>query len=143
MEKNWEWVYASISGTGEMLFQVPEDVRRELLAGKFPDSFPFRNITTLKMRPESAEEVAARIKRNKNSPQVADLVIETFKWVMAKEGVADSSGIMTGKAIMWIVLPTEAICHAAADTWEEKNVFIANQSHLDALERSKAILRQV
>ena len=137
MNDEWGWVYASVVGTGEMLFQVPAAVREELLAGKFPESFPFRNTTTIKLRAETPEETAARRKRRGAGPDGPDIVIETFPWLMAQEGAVEPKGQMRGGAVSWVVPPTEDIARAASMTWGESKVYVAKRPELVSLDGGK------
>lgn len=133
----WGWVYACVVGTGEMLFQVPMDVREDLLAGIFQRNFPFRYVTSVKVRAEASEETVARLKRNGSGPMTADLVIETFPWIMTKEGAVEATGRMSGMSVSWVIAPTEEIARAASVTWGESKVHVAKRSDLIALDGGK------
>jgi hypothetical protein len=135
--EKWGWVYASIAGTGEMLFEVPETVRDDLFSGKFPQNFPFRNVTTVKIRNETPEETRTRLKSNGAGPKTADLVIETFKWLLVQEGAVLGNGRMAGAAISWVVPPTDAIAQAASRTWSGSKILIAEMAHLTSLDGGK------
>lgn len=132
-EEKWGWLYACLIGSGELLFQVKEKDRDAILRGERPATFPYRNMTTLKIRDETPEETRARLKRKGPGPQGTDLVIETLQWLMIKEGVVKPEGTMSGHTISWANPLTDEICQAADRTWSGSKILIAKESSVPNL----------
>jgi len=118
----WAWVYLGLAGLGDMMVEVPSSAAELLFSGTLIQSFTARHFTTVKVRKETRDEMAARTKAYKVEVPIQETIIETFPWIVEQEKAIVGDGIIFMHSVAWARRPCDDLIEAAKKLWSANRI---------------------